>query len=255
MALLRVFTAIIALTVTSVSIAAESPALTKLQGKWSGKRTTSDGQEATATLEIKGEKLTFEAFNADKGLRFMAKGTVKAEMLGPFHVMKITDIEGGRSASELEPVNDERAMVYLLKDDTLTLASNFDKDRENEKPRVEIYQRVAAKAASTPPDSAKLLGKWKMAIKLGENDFDYEVIFANVGGNLSATLVSPRSGEHKFKSVKFSDDRLAMEIDRVIEGNDVTFAYSGTLQGSELSGDVIVKGLEDQFKGTWSAKK
>lgn len=255
MALLRVLAALIAFTLIPASMAAEPPALSRLQGKWNGKRTTSEGQEATATLEIKGEKLTFEAFNADKELRFMAKGTVKAEMLGPFHVMKITDIEGGRSASELEPVDDERAMVYLLKEDTLTLASNFDKDRGNDKPRVEVYQRVAAKTASTSPDAAKLLGKWKMAVKLGENDFDYEIKFADAGGNLSATLVSPRSGEHKFKSVKFSDGKLAMEIDRVIEGNDVTFAYSATLQGSELSGDVLVKGFEDQFKGSWTAKR
>jgi hypothetical protein len=236
-------------------MAVESPALAKLQGKWSGKRTTSDGQEATATLEIKGDKLTFQAFNADKELRFIAKGAVKAETLGPFHVLKLTDIEGGRSASELEAVDDDRSMVYLLKDDTLTLASNFDKDRENEKPRVEVYQRVETKAASTSADAAKLLGKWKMNVKLGENEFDYDVNFAEADGKLSATLISPRSGEHKFKSATFSDGKLSMEIDRKIEGNDVTFAYTGQLKGGELGGDVVVKGFEDQVKGSWTAKK
>ena|SRR5687767_2345937 len=109
--MLRIVSLFALLVLASTSIAAESPALSKLQGKWSGKRTTSDGQEATATIAIKGDKLTFQAFNADKELRFMAKGTVKAEMLGPFHVMKLTDIEGGRSASELESANDNRSMV------------------------------------------------------------------------------------------------------------------------------------------------
>jgi hypothetical protein len=253
--MLRIVSLFALLALASTSMAAESPALSKLQGKWSGKRTTSDGQEATATLEIKGDKLTFQAFNADTELRFVAKGTVKAEMLGPFHVMKLTDIEGGRSANELEAVNDNRSIVYVLRDDTLTLASNFDKDRENEKPRVEVYQRVETKAASTSSDAAKLLGKWKMNVKLGENEFDYDVNFAEAGGKLSATLISPRSGEHKFKSATFSDGKLSMEIDRKIEDNDVTFAYTGQLKGSELSGDVIVKGLEDQFKGSWTAKK
>lgn len=227
-----------------------------MQGKWSGKRTTSDGQETTSTIEFKGEKLTFQAFSADKELRFVAKGIVKAEMQGPFHVMKITDIEGGRSASELETVNDDRSTVYFLKDDTLTLASNFDKEREGEKPRVEVYQRVAMKAAaSTTGDAAKLVGKWKMTAKLGEDERDYDISFAEADSKLTGTLISPRSGEYKFKSVTFSDGKLAMELPRTIEGNDVTFVYTGQLKGSELAGDVTVKGMEDQFKGSWSAKK
>lgn len=239
----------------SNSIAAESPALAKLQGKWSGKRTSSSGEETTASMEIQGTKLTFQAFNADKELRFIAKGTVKAEIVGPFHVIKISDIEAGRTAGELEPVSDERSMVYLLTGDTLTLASNFDKDRENERPRVEVYQRVETKAAGTPSAAARLLGKWKMDLKLGENEFDYDINFAEADGNLSATLISPRSGEHKFKSVAFADGKVSMELDRVMEGNEVTFVYTGHLKGSELAGDVTVKGFDDQFKGSWHAKK
>ena len=255
MPLLRVLTVLTILTFVSSSFAAESPALAKLQGKWSGKRTASDGQEMSSTIEIKGEKLTFQAFSADKELRFVAKGTVKAEMHGPFHVMKITDIEGGRSASELEAVNDDRSSIYFLTDDTLTLASNFDKEREGEKPRVEVYQRVVAQAAAKPGDASKLAGKWKMTAKLGEDERDYDISFAEADGKLSGSLISPRSGEYKFKSVTFSDGKLAMELPRTIEGNDVTFVYTGQLKGSELSGDVTVKGMEDQFKGSWSAKK
>ena len=183
------------LAFASHSIAAESPDLAKLQGKWSTKRTGSDGQESSFTMEIKGEKLSFQAFRGDNELRFVAKGNVKAEMHGPFHVMKITQIEAGGSASDLQPVNDDRSSVYFLKDGELTLASNFDKERENEKPRVEVYQRVETKAASTPGDAAKLLGKWKMTVKSGEDERDYDISFAEANGKLSGTLVSPRSGE------------------------------------------------------------
>jgi hypothetical protein len=252
---LKVLSVITAVTLVSNSFAAESPALAKLQGKWSGKRTTTDGQEAAATIEIKGEKLTFQAFGADKELRFMAKADVKAEMHGPFHVMKITNIEGGRSVGDLEPVNDDRSTIYILKDDTLTLASNFDKERENEKPRLEVYRRVETKASGTPADAAKLVGKWKMTAKMGDDERDYEINFAETDGKLSGTLVSPRSGEHKLKSVAFSDGKLSMELPRTIEGNDVIFLYTGQLKGSELSGDLTVKGYEDQFKGSWTAKR
>jgi hypothetical protein len=246
---------IVLLAFASSSMAAESPDLAKLQGKWTTKRTGSDGQESSFTMEIKGEKLTFQAFRGDNELRFVAKGNVKAEMQGPFRVMKITQIEAGGSVSDLQPVNDDRSTVYFLKDDTLTLASNFDKERDNEKPRVEVYQRVETKAASTPGEAAKLVGKWKMTAKLGEDERDYDINFAEADGKLSGTLVSPRSGEYKFKSITFSDGKLAMELPRTIDGNEVVFVYTGQLKGSELAGDVIVKGYEDQFKGSWTAKK
>ena len=254
--MLRTATLFVLLAFASNSIAADSPQLAKLQGKWSTKRAGSDGQESSFTMEIKGDKLTFQAFRGDNELRFVAKGNVKAEMQGPFQVMKITQIEAGSTAGDLQPVNDDRSTVYFLQADTLTLASNFDKERDNEKPRLEVYQRIETKAAaSTPGDAAKLIGKWKMVAKLGEDERDYDITFAEADGKLSGTLVSPRSGEYKFKSVTFSDGKLAMELPRTIEGNEVVFVYTGQLKGSELAGDVIVKGYEDQFKGSWTAKK
>jgi len=78
---------------------------------------------------------------------------------------------------------------------------------------------------------------------------------AETEGKLSGAIISPRSGEHKFKSVTFTDGKLAMELPRDIQGNQVTFLYTGALMGNELSGDVVVKGYEDQFKGTWKATK
>jgi hypothetical protein len=245
---------IVLLAFASNLIAAESPDLAKLQGKWSTKRTGSDGQESSFTMEIKGQKLTFEAFGGDKELRFIAKGNVKAEMQGPFHVMKITQIEAGGSAGDLQPVNDDRSTVYFLKDDTLALATNFDKERENEKPRLEVYQRVETKAASATGDMAKLVGKWKMIVKSGDDERDYDINFAEADGKLSGSLVSPRSGEFKFKSITFSEGKLTMELPRTIQENDVTFIYVGKLKDGELTGDVTVKEFED-FKGSWTAKK
>ena len=254
MSLMKLLVAAGCMIVAGNLVAAESAALAKLQGRWQGKRTNSEGREATATIEIKGEKLTFQLFDGEQ-LRLIAKGNVKAEKHGPFNVLTITGIEGGRLASELEATGDDRSTVYFLKAETLTLASNFDKDRENEKPRVETYQRVESKAAATPSDASKLAGKWKMTAKLGEDERDYEMNLAEADGKLSGTLISPRSGEHKFKSVTFSSGKLSMELPREIQGNDVTFLYTGELTVSELSGSVTVKGYEDQFTGSWTAKK
>src|SRR5881397_737322 len=140
-----------AVTLASNVFSAESPALAKLQGKWSNKRTGGDGQEVTAALEIKGEKLTFQLLNADKEVRFFARGDVKAETLGPFNILRATALEAGGSANDTHAVDDERATIYVLRGDTLTLASNFDKERENQKPSVEVYQRIEGpKAAATP---------------------------------------------------------------------------------------------------------
>jgi hypothetical protein len=247
------------LTAVSTAFGADSAALEKLQGKWSGKRTAGDGQEVTQVLEIKGGKLTFQILNADKEIRLYATGNVKAEMQGPFRVLKITDIDGGRSANDTQPVNDDRSTVYWLSGDTLTLASNFDKERENQGPRLEVYQRVegakAAAAAPTPADASKLAGKWKVTVKLGEDDRDYEMNLAQTDGKLSGVMISPRSGEHKFKSATFTGGKLTLEWPREIEGNEMIFLYTGQLKDEQLVGEVVVKGYEDQFKGTWTARK
>jgi hypothetical protein len=239
--------------------AAESPGLAKLQGKWSGKRTGNDGQEMTSTFEIKGTRLTFQLLSSDKEVRFYATGDVKTEMAGPFNVLRITGIEAGGSASEARPVDDDRSSVYSLRGDTLTLASNFDKDRgENQKPTMEAYQRMEgpAAAATTAGSASKLAGKWKMAMKLGnDSDHEYELNLAEADGKLSGAIISPRSGEHKLKTVTFSNGKLAMEWPREIEGNTMIFLFTGQAKESGLSGDVVVKGYEDQFKGTWTARK
>jgi hypothetical protein len=240
------------------AFSAESPALAKLQGKWSGTRTGGDGQTLTATLEIKGNKLIFQTFNADKEVRLFARGDVKAETVGGFSVLRITGIEAGRSPTETQASDDDRSTVYVLRGDTLTLASNFDKERDNEKPRLETYERVAGakeSASTTPGDAGKLAGKWKVTAKVGDDERDYELNLVESVGKLSGTLVSPRSGEHKFKSVTLSNGKLTMELPREIEGNDVTFVYTGELKGSELAGAVTIKGFEDQFSGTWTARK
>ncbi len=103
--------------------------------------------------------------NSDDEVRLFAKGTVKAEKLGPFNVLKISDLEAGGSADDTKAVDDDRTSVYVLGDGTLTLASNLDKDRENQEPSLDIYTRAAApKESASAADGleGKLVGKWNM---------------------------------------------------------------------------------------------
>jgi hypothetical protein len=240
------------LSLTAASVAAaDSSSLDALQGVWSLKRTNQEGQVISQVLEFKQDRMTFKLAGADGELRLFAKGAVTVQKLGPFQTLKITGLQAGRSEDSAESVDDERTSVFVLDGDTLTLASNFDKARSGQPPRADTYSR--GKAAENP--AAKLAGTWKMDVHIGENDSDYELRFSQSDGKLSATLISPRSGEHKFRIVTWADERLTMELDRDYDGNAITLIYTGKLAADGLSGKVVAKGAEDQFSGTWKARK
>jgi len=244
------------LSLTAVSAAAaDSSGLDALQGAWSLKRTNQEGQVVLQMMEFKQDRMTFKMTVSDSELRFFAKGAVALEKLGPFQSLKITSIQAGRSEDSTEAVDDERTSVFVVDGDSLTLASNFDKTRSGQPPRVESYSRGKVAAKQPENAAAKLGGTWKMDVHIGENDSDYELRLAQADGKVSATLISPRSGEHKFRTVTWADEKLTMELDRDYEGNTVTLIYVGKLRADGLSGTVVAKGAEDQFSGTWKARK
>ncbi len=244
----------LSLTVASVA-AADASGLDALQGAWLGKRTNQEGQAVSQVLEFKKDRLTFKIVGADGDLRLFAKAAVAVQKLGPFQTLKVTDIQAGRSEDSTEAVDDERTSVFVLDDDTLTLASNFDKVRADQPARAETYSRTKAAGKQPEDAAAKLAGTWKMDMRVGETDADYELRLAQAGGQLSATLISPRSGEHKVRKVTWADEKLVMEVDREFDGNAVTLIYTGKLEAGGLSGSVVAKGAEDQFSGTWKARK
>ena len=118
-----------------------------LNGKWLTKKTDESGQSHTQTIEIKKDKFNFQISGADNEGLFYATGDVKLQKLGPFNSIKFTNIRGGSSSANLDDVNDEFVCVYTLDEDTWTIASNFDKNRQ-EKPSADVYKRVKADAAA-----------------------------------------------------------------------------------------------------------
>ena len=122
---------------------------------------------------------------------------------------------------------------------------------------MEVYTREAATRAATSPDTGaeKLVGTWEMELSIGDNTIDYSLLIEKgANGQLAATLVSPRSGKHKFKSIDYKDGQLKMEIDREIEGQETTLTYTGKLSGGKLSGKVSAQGLGDGA-ATWQATR
>ena len=249
--------ACVCLLVAPCALMSADPLLDELQGKWSVKKTNDEGRTYSQSMEFAQDKMTFELRDEGGDVRLVAKAKVKTQKAGPLKAFTLSDIEGGRSESELQPVDDERSSVYTLRDGKLVVASNFDRERSRERPSIDVYTREAASRAATSPDSGagKLLGKWEMELSIGDNTIDYSLLIEKgADGQLAATLVSPRSGKHKFKSIDYKDGQLKMEIDREIEGQETTLTYTGKLTGGKLSGKVSAQGLGDGA-ATWQATK
>lgn len=116
--------------------------LAKLEGKWSVKK-SNEGRSYTQVLEISKGNFKFKLLRENDKVAIYAEGHVKIEQAGALHVVKFTDIKAGASESELSEIDDDRTSVYVLGDDTWTMATNFDKDRDGQKPSVDVYTKSA----------------------------------------------------------------------------------------------------------------
>ena len=120
-----------------------------LAGKWSVKKVNDEGQKYTQTIEIRRDnKFVFEILGEDNQAAFVAQGDFKLEKLGPFKAARFFHIKAGAVGSDLNDLDDEYESVYALGEDSWTLASNFDKARE-QKPALDVYQRVKSPKTQT----------------------------------------------------------------------------------------------------------
>jgi hypothetical protein len=133
--------ALAALT-TALALSALADDLAKLEGKWSVKKTRND-QSYTQTIEIKKDTFKFKILRGNDEVAIYAEGKLKLEKSGPFNVIKFMDIKGGTSESDLSPIDDDHVSIYVLGENTWTVAANFDKDRENQKPSLDVYTKAA----------------------------------------------------------------------------------------------------------------
>jgi hypothetical protein len=135
-----------ALLVGSSSLNADD--LSSLTGKWSVKKTNEQGQNITQTIEVKKDKFVYQIIGADGNVVLYAEGDFKLEKTGPFNSARFYHIRGGQSASDLNDVDDEYVSIYVLDGDVWTMAGNFDKQRDQQKPSLDLYKRVKAEATT-----------------------------------------------------------------------------------------------------------
>lgn len=121
-----------------------------LAGKWSVKKVNNEGQNITQTVEVKKDKFIFEILGSDDSVVLHAEGDLKLEKQGPFSVVRFFNIRAGDSSSNLQDVDDVYTSIYVLDDDAWTMASGFDKQREGQKPSLDVYHHVKATASTKP---------------------------------------------------------------------------------------------------------
>jgi hypothetical protein len=120
-----------------------------LSGKWSVKKVNDQGQNITQTIEVKKDKFVFQILTSDGSVVLYAEGDFKIEKLGPFTAARFSNIRGGSSASNLQDVDDVYESVYTLDGDTWNMATNFDKQRDGQKPSLDVYHHVKAEVKAT----------------------------------------------------------------------------------------------------------
>ena len=123
-------------------VAGAADDLEALVGKWSVKNVNDQGQEYTQTIVVKKDKLIFQVVGADDRVVEYAEGDLKLDKLGPFKTVHFIHIRDGKSASDLSDVDDDFLSICRLEGDTWAVASNFDKERDHQKPSLDVYRRV-----------------------------------------------------------------------------------------------------------------
>ena len=120
--------------------------LEALSGKWSVKKVNDQGQNITQTIEVKKDKFVFQILSSDDSVVIYAEGDFKLEKLGPFTAARFSHIRGGNSPTNLDDLDDVYVSIYVLDGDSWTVASNFDKQRDSQKPGLDVYHHVKASA-------------------------------------------------------------------------------------------------------------
>jgi len=112
----------------------------KFNGKWTAKKSNDEGRSWTQVIEINKGKFKFSILSTTGEVRLYAEGDVKLEKHGPFSALKFHNMKAGQSVDTIESVDEERTVIYQLGSDTLTVAADFDKERETP-PSVDKYTK------------------------------------------------------------------------------------------------------------------
>ncbi len=128
---------------TSGCATASADDLGALAGKWVAQRTDAQGRTFKQVLEINKSKFKYQVTSPAEDRGIYAEGDVKVETLGPFKTARFYNIQGGGSPSDLQPVDDDRTVIYTLGYNEITAAVNFDKERDEPSMAIKFTKAAA----------------------------------------------------------------------------------------------------------------
>jgi hypothetical protein len=209
--------------------------LPALSGKWTAEKTDDQGRSYQQILEFNGSKFVFKIMRGqDIGL--YAKGDVKTEHLGPFNTAKFFNIQGGRSDSDLQPVEDDRTVIYRLGENELTTATDFDKER-SQAPSVTTYTKAKA-------DEPKTLFIDKIVMhKTPQSEVWYLCFEATVGSTTQRFNI-PDKGYEK--------DELTIATDLAIPDVRKDQICKFVMKLDDVSGDECTEEMDDRSAGSFT---
>ena len=173
------------------------------------------------------------------------EGTYDEKASAINYTHRTTDPESGKEVTY-------RSKIVIADDDhyAMSMFMKAPDGTEFESLRLEYTRKGAKEHAPT------VVGTWDMLVNYpgGNEGTDYELRISREGDKLSGILVSPRSGEHKCKSVTLMGKAVKVTIVREYDGTSVEISFDAKLSDEKLSGEFAAEGF-DQVGGTWSAKK
>jgi putative tributyrin esterase len=214
-------------------------------GRWNAHSTLPDGTESESVLRVERRGV---------GISARAEWNDGANGLD----LDIAELRGDRLELEGEIERDGEKLSLRVEAKLVDATSLEGKWMVLSAVGAELFSgawKAKKDAILAKPSDRKLDGKWNLVLDFAGQNADYGLRLRTSGSGLEAVLISPRSGEHPVRKAVFADGKFELEVDRNLDGSDVTFLYEGRLEGEKLSGTFKVRPFEDQYSGSWSATR
>lgn len=221
---------------TLTALPASADDLAALAGKWVGEGSDNQGRKYTQVLEIKQGKFTFKVMRPEEQVVLYAEGDVKTESVGSLKIARFYNINGGRSPSDLQPVGDDRTVVYTLRDGVLTVAANFDRERE-EPPTVNRYTRAA-------DDTPRTLVIDKIVMHQTPQTAEWYLCFEATVGNVTKRFNIPDKTYEK--------NELTIVTDLAIPNVRKDQVCKFVMKLDDVAGDECTEEMDDRSAGSFT---
>ena len=209
--------------------------LDALAGKWIAEHNDPQGRAVKHVLEISKNKFKLQMTRVTDDRSTYAEGEVKAEALGPFKTAKFFNLQGGRSPSDLQPLDDERTVVYKLGSGEMTMAVNFDKER-NEPTAVLKFTKAAAETKTLVIDKVVMH-------KTPQSAEYYLCLEATVGGKTKRFNIPNKT---------YEGTETTIPTDLTIENARPDQACQFVLKLDDVAGDEITDEMDNKSTGSFT---